>query len=597
MATFNNGDPVGPVDVSRNHYDVLEVNARTATPADIKRSFRRLCLKYHPDKSGPDALGRFQDIKVAHDVLSDPLKKAKFDHIFFYSRGAVPYNAKRIAEPSDSQPSSKRPRLEPGAADGQQQPQSSAASPVRPESSVEGNVSPPSEADGGSNVEARLASLSIPELKALARDRGVNITFCLEKSDMVKAIKRGPVPPAPQPTAPNNVASSPQSSKAAVNQTSSPLLSQYWAYEREAALRQQWLGVSNEGLNASTGLYEWISWLRRVIDSSVAYVASAAEDVRGMQDKAEEKRNKIGSESGVAGRANPPAGKFSRALEAHRRMLSTSLATFRRTNMVLSKLNEDLTTTARALKTTDAGLVVAGRQMAGEIKALKESATRIATSPDLMAEAQRYSEAKKNACRPPAGAAAAPKEGVYQGVGSGQQPPPSASSVWNPSAAAPGSVPHIAPKQKNAVDHGVDQSRTSSAEQGKDWGQQEGDKQGTVKKDGGVSVGATVPPSTDNAAAEEATVPPGAARVSEAPSAAPTSSDSAVGRVTVRIPDNWQPGSKVKFNTGRGAIRFMPPSGCHPGDLMEYDPQSRKIKQIQAAAAEPAAATAPPVQS
>ncbi|KAF4719518.1 hypothetical protein FOZ63_017004, partial [Perkinsus olseni] len=76
MATLNNGDPVGPVDVSRNHYDVLEVNARTATPADIKRSFRRLCLKYHPDKSGPDALGRFQDIKVAYDVLSDPLKKA-----------------------------------------------------------------------------------------------------------------------------------------------------------------------------------------------------------------------------------------------------------------------------------------------------------------------------------------------------------------------------------------------------------------------------------------------------------------------------------------------------------------------------------------
>lgn len=37
----------------------------------------RLCLKYHPDKSGPDGIGRFQEIKVAYDVLSDTLKKAQ----------------------------------------------------------------------------------------------------------------------------------------------------------------------------------------------------------------------------------------------------------------------------------------------------------------------------------------------------------------------------------------------------------------------------------------------------------------------------------------------------------------------------------------
>ncbi|MBV8976026.1 MAG: DnaJ domain-containing protein [Alphaproteobacteria bacterium] len=64
----------------RDPYDVLGVS-RTASEAEIKKAFRSLAKKHHPDTKGGDASAqkRFQEISGAYDILGDKAKRAKFD--------------------------------------------------------------------------------------------------------------------------------------------------------------------------------------------------------------------------------------------------------------------------------------------------------------------------------------------------------------------------------------------------------------------------------------------------------------------------------------------------------------------------------------
>ncbi|HCC23422.1 TPA: hypothetical protein DF272_04590 [Candidatus Falkowbacteria bacterium] len=64
----------------QTYYEVMGL-AMTATPAEIKRVYRRLAAKYHPDKPGGDE-EKFKDLCEAYDVLSDPKKRVKYDHGF-----------------------------------------------------------------------------------------------------------------------------------------------------------------------------------------------------------------------------------------------------------------------------------------------------------------------------------------------------------------------------------------------------------------------------------------------------------------------------------------------------------------------------------
>ena len=63
----------------RDYYEILGVN-RDSDKKDIKRSYRKLALKYHPDKnSSEEAEGKFKEISEAYAVLSDDEKRRLYD--------------------------------------------------------------------------------------------------------------------------------------------------------------------------------------------------------------------------------------------------------------------------------------------------------------------------------------------------------------------------------------------------------------------------------------------------------------------------------------------------------------------------------------
>src|SRR5262245_25236319 len=71
-------------------YVILEIGP-TASVNDIKRAFRKLARRYHPDINPGDhhAEERFKRITEAYDILSDPLKREFYDINGFYTDGVL----------------------------------------------------------------------------------------------------------------------------------------------------------------------------------------------------------------------------------------------------------------------------------------------------------------------------------------------------------------------------------------------------------------------------------------------------------------------------------------------------------------------------
>ena len=74
-----------------DYYETLSV-PRTASEEDIRKAYRKLARKYHPDLNPGDksAEDRFKNVQEAYDILSDAKKRQMYDQVGFYSETGFP---------------------------------------------------------------------------------------------------------------------------------------------------------------------------------------------------------------------------------------------------------------------------------------------------------------------------------------------------------------------------------------------------------------------------------------------------------------------------------------------------------------------------
>ena len=66
--------------MAKDYYDILSV-PRDCAQEDIKKAFRKLALKYHPDRNQGDetAEKKFKEVASAYEILGDPKKREQYD--------------------------------------------------------------------------------------------------------------------------------------------------------------------------------------------------------------------------------------------------------------------------------------------------------------------------------------------------------------------------------------------------------------------------------------------------------------------------------------------------------------------------------------
>ena len=66
--------------MARDYYDILGLS-KSASDSEIKSSYRKLAMKYHPDRNPGDkkAEEKFKEISESYEILKDPQKKSAYD--------------------------------------------------------------------------------------------------------------------------------------------------------------------------------------------------------------------------------------------------------------------------------------------------------------------------------------------------------------------------------------------------------------------------------------------------------------------------------------------------------------------------------------
>jgi molecular chaperone DnaJ len=105
-----------PTTTNKDYYATLGVK-KTATAEEIRKAFRKLARKYHPDVNPGDkkAEEKFKEISEANDVLSDEKKRKVYDQVGFYSDQIDPNAAEAYAR--QQQAGSRRPPVDFGGFD------------------------------------------------------------------------------------------------------------------------------------------------------------------------------------------------------------------------------------------------------------------------------------------------------------------------------------------------------------------------------------------------------------------------------------------------------------------------------------------------
>ena len=82
-----------------NYYDILEVK-RDASKNDIKKSYHKLALKYHPDKNPGDSIAenKFKDINNAFEIIGNEEKRNKYN---MELDGIGPHISRNVGNPMD----------------------------------------------------------------------------------------------------------------------------------------------------------------------------------------------------------------------------------------------------------------------------------------------------------------------------------------------------------------------------------------------------------------------------------------------------------------------------------------------------------------
>ncbi|KAF3934255.1 hypothetical protein ABW19_dt0207984 [Dactylella cylindrospora] len=92
-------------DATVDHYAALEVQV-TATSDEIKKQFRKLALKYHPDRNPGREVefnAKFQQIQAAHELLTDPTRRKVYDRSRLYRNGITRSKSQQYPATSTTQ--------------------------------------------------------------------------------------------------------------------------------------------------------------------------------------------------------------------------------------------------------------------------------------------------------------------------------------------------------------------------------------------------------------------------------------------------------------------------------------------------------------